>query len=366
VVRSLGLEHDDVVRFVNTLETESAARPAIIWTQERPDNNPFLVTTPRKDGVSINHQFEVIPGSDADTWSRCQSVDLKLNIAAAGDFAEALTYHKFFDFIDLIAEGQNPGTHQLHEQGEIYCLDFSSVFAASVLAEATWEDKQHPRLIIDTCSSPGGKAVYAWRALKPERLICNEVIRSRISPLISNIKRCGITPSLVTNADTAHLAESLQKMADIVLVDAPCSGQSLPAKGARAVGAFHPATINMNSNRQKRILANATKMVAPGGYLAYMTCTFSIEENEGVIRWLLKRFPSFEPQRIPHLEGFRSRIMDTPCYRLLPHQGLGAGAFACLLKLNQPPENTTPHLDWQTIKCIWRHDTQLGNTPLGT
>jgi 16S rRNA C967 or C1407 C5-methylase (RsmB/RsmF family) len=229
------------------------------------------------------------------------------------------------------------------------------VFAASVLAEAKFSNKCSPNLIVDTCSSPGGKAIYAWRACNPKRLVCNEVIGSRLSALISNIKRCRITPTIVTNADTAHLAVSIGETADIVLVDAPCSGQSLPAKGAKAFGAFHPATINMNSNRQKRILANSAKIVAPGGYLAYMTCTFSLDENEGVIKWFLKRFPNFEPQIVPHLEDFRSRISEFPCYRLMPHQGLGAGAFTCLLKNNQSSE-TEPLPNWQALKCVWRND----------
>lgn len=337
-------------RFMHCLEDESAARPAIIWTRGRPDENPFALGR-----LGENHELEDTPASQGNPPGTARSFGL----------ANAFTSHEVFNFIDPLTAGQNPGSHQLHERGDIYCLDFSSVFAASVLAQATWCDERRPGLIVDTCSSPGGKAVYAWRACRPERLVCNEVIGSRLSALISNIKRCNIAPTIVTNADIAHLAVSLQDAADIVLVDAPCSGQSLPAKGAKAVGAFHPTTINMNSNRQKRILANAAKMVAPGGYLAYMTCTFSIDENEGVIKWLLKRFPNFEAQSVPHLKEFYSRITDIPCYRLFPHQGLGAGAFTCLLKRKQSSEPipTPPHIDWQTLKCVWRND-QI--PPIGT
>jgi 16S rRNA C967 or C1407 C5-methylase (RsmB/RsmF family) len=118
----------------------------------------------------------------------------------------------------------------------------------------------------------------------------------------------------------------------VVIVDAPCSGQSLLAKGAKAPGCFHPVTINKNANRQKRILANAAQLVAPQGYLAYMTCTYSVEENEQVIEWLLERFPRLRPVVIPHLATHQSSLSSLPCYRLWPQTGLGAGAFTILLQ----------------------------------
>ena len=79
----------------------------------------------------------------------------------------------------------------------------------------------------------------------------------------------------------------------MVIVDAPCTGQSLLAKGDKALGCFHPVSINKSASRQKRIMANAAQTVAGGGYLAYMTCTFSTEENEQVGEWLMKQFPQF-------------------------------------------------------------------------
>ncbi len=119
---------------------------------------------------------------------------------------------------------------------------------------------------------------------------------------------------------------------DVVVVDAPCTGQSLLAKGETAPGCFHPVQINKNANRQRRILANAAQAVAPEGYLAYMTCAYSPEENEDTIAWLLARFPQFQPVIVPALHLFQSHLTDLPCYRMMPQDGLGAGAFTCLLR----------------------------------
>jgi 16S rRNA C967 or C1407 C5-methylase (RsmB/RsmF family) len=83
----------------------------------------------------------------------------------------------------------------------------------------------------------------------------------------------------------------------VVIVDAPCTGQSLLAKGDKALGCFHPVNINKSASRQKRIIANAAQTVAGEGYLAYMTCTFSPEENEQVGEWLMKKFPNSNRSR---------------------------------------------------------------------
>jgi 16S rRNA C967 or C1407 C5-methylase (RsmB/RsmF family) len=232
------------------------------------------------------------------------------------------------EWCDRLALGQQPGKHPLHDQGAFYCLDFSSVFAISVLQAIA----RPISTAIDVCAAPGGKSIFAWRALQPQQLISNEVIGKRIGALLSNLKRCQIQPAWITNLDSQVLAEQIPQTAQVVLVDAPCTGQSLIAKGGKAPGCFHPVTINNNANRQKRILANSAQLVAGQGYLVYTTCTYSPEENEQVIRWLLERFPHFQPVPVPHLQAYQSHLADFPCYRLFPQSGLGAGAFTVLLQ----------------------------------
>jgi 16S rRNA C967 or C1407 C5-methylase (RsmB/RsmF family) len=252
------------------------------------------------------------------------------------------------EFVDRAAAEERPGLAPLHEQGFYYCLDFSSVFAAMVLAAAT----PQPNLLIDVCAAPGGKSVFAWRLLHPALLIANEVIKKRTGVLIANLGRCGVAPAQVVSHDSSYLAECLPSAAEAAIVDAPCSGQSLLARGKESPGCFHPATINMNSNRQKRILANAAALVAPGGVLAYMTCTYSEKENEDVLRWLFRRFPHFRPQAVSPLAGYESALADFPCYRLWPQKGEGAGAFTSLLRNEDDGQDaSTP--DLSRMKTLW-------------
>jgi len=274
-------------QFIDALIHPQPFHPCILWCQTPPDSLPFAVESP-------------LP------WQP--------------------------DFVDRLAIATRPGQSPLHQQGYYYCLDFSSVFAASVLLTIPTP----VRLVVDMCASPGGKSLFAWRSLQPEFLLSNEVIGKRIGSLLSNLKRCTSltagTKMAIANLDPKILAQEIPNMADVVVVDAPCTGQSLLAKGEKAPGCFHPVAINKNANRQKRILANSAQVVAPQGYLAYMTCAYSVEENEAVSQWLIDRFPHVQPIPVPHLAPFQSRLAPFPCYRIFPQDRLGAGAFTILFQ----------------------------------
>ena len=261
--------------------------------------------------------------------------------------AERLSWQP--DFVDCVARSERPGAHPLHESGAYYCLDLSSVFCASPLTIVP----PGPELNIDMCAAPGGKSISAWRALRPQLLVSNEVIGKRLPALISNLKRCHIAPSIVTCHDTKHFSTVLQAAANLVLVDAPCSGQSLAAKGKDAPSGFHPVTVKRNAQRQRRILATAADAVAGGGHLLYMTCTFSIEENEKIVEWFLAKNSNFESVACPHLEQYRSRITDHHCYRLFPHQHHGAGGFTTLLRrIDDSAGDFSP----DSLRICWKND----------
>lgn len=254
------------------------------------------------------------------------------------------------EFADRLRRDQRPGQDERHDAGDYYCLAFSSIFEASVCFEVPHE----PELVIDVCAAPGGKSVFAWRQLNPRRLIANEIIGKRLGPLIGNFKRCGIRPATVTSLDPAQLAEQCPAAADLVIVDAPCSGQSLLSKGKPVTACFHTHVINHNRNRQRRILLNSVKMVKPGGYLAYMTCTYSDRENEGNVKWLLKNMPEFEPVEVGHLKEFRSHLSEVPTYRLWPQQKMGAGGFTALLRRREDTEEESESFAAAIVTAVWK------------
>lgn len=134
-------------------------------------------------------------------------------------------------------------------------------------------------------------------------------------------------------------AEQAPGCFDLILADAPCSGQSLLAKGIPNPGCFHAAATGGNAKRQRGILLAALQCLVPGGFLLYTTCTYAPEENERNVLYLLKRHPELETVSVPELEPFHSGLTEEACYRLMPFHGAGAGGFTCLLhkKGEKPP-----------------------------
>lgn len=261
------------------------------------------------------------------------------------------------DFVDFLAPGQRPGQSEWQEKGELYVLDPSSVAEASILQNIGGRVDS----VLDVCSAPGGKGIFAWRLLSPSLLVANDALRKRLGMLAFNLDRCRVQPALMISHDPSTLKERLEGQFDLVVVDAPCSGQSMAAKGKESGGGFHPATVNQNSNRQKRILACSAACVKPGGWLAYMTCTYSPEENEEVIAWLLKRFPEFRAVELGPMAELQTHLADLPCVRVWPHRGPGAGGFSCLMQ-RMEGEELDLDLEWlNSVDLRQPHRSHRGN-----
>lgn len=232
------------------------------------------------------------------------------------------------DWVDQIEETTQAARRDEYFEGKYYVLDYSSIVTASPLLLLP-----HCETILDMCSSPGGKAILAARIHTPNELVCNEVVPKRHAALVSNLRRCRIEAN-VTRLDPQRFKENYQEYFDLVMVDAPCSGQSLVSRGIEAEGAFLRHVVNANMTRQRRILANAAACVKNGGYLLYTTCTYSYEENEKNAKWFLRTHPTWNSVAVPHLQDYQSDHANLFCYRFGPQVGLGAGGFSCLLQKN--------------------------------
>jgi 16S rRNA C967 or C1407 C5-methylase (RsmB/RsmF family) len=288
------------IAFTRALQTPLPSAPAIVWCRDRPEPSPFPVLPP-------------YPWQPA--W------------------------------VDRLPPQVQPGRHDYHAQGYYYCMDVSSVFAGAVLGAIPIPEP----VVVDVCAAPGGKAVLAWRYLQPRLLLANEPIGKRLGMLVGNLRRCRVA-GVVLCQDSQQLATHLAHTADVVVVDAPCSGQSLLAKGEKNPGCFHPLTIRKNVNRQRRILANAVRLVKPGGYLAYMTCTYSPQENEENCRWLMTQYPGLQPVVVPDLAFAQSHVAEFPCYRCWPQAGMGAGAFTCLWHVRR--QGAGANLPWSWLAQV--------------
>lgn len=223
----------------------------------------------------------------------------------------------------------------LFHAGAYYVQEASSMFLEHIL-----ESLQVPKngIFLDLAAAPGGKSTLLSSYLGEEGfLVANEVIKARASILKENIIKWGIGNTLVTQNDPEHFS-NLEGLFDLVLVDAPCSGEGMFRKDPDARNEWSADHVNLCAMRQERIMDQAGALVKAGGYLIYSTCTFNEQENEDMLRFICSEF-SYEPVRIP-LESFWG-IVETTVeiedksyygYRFYPHKVDGEGFFICVLK----------------------------------
>ena len=149
--------------------------------------------------------------------------------------------------------------------------------------------------VLDLCAAPGGKSTHLLSYLQGEGLlVSNEISAKRVKVLVENLERWGSRNALVLNESPARLAANFPAYFDQILVDAPCSGEGMFRKDPGAIQYWSEAYVLECAQRQKEILIEALKMLAPGGELVYSTCTWSPEEDEEIVNWLLSEYPRLE------------------------------------------------------------------------
>lgn len=220
------------------------------------------------------------------------------------------------------------GKHPLHHAGAFYVQEPSAMSAVTAL------DVHPGDKVLDMCAAPGGKSTQIAARLSGTGLLwANEVVRPRAHILLSNIERMGVKNAVVSNMEADRLASQLAGFFDKVLVDAPCSGEGMFRKDRDAIFEWSPEHSKSCAERQKAILDVSSKAVAPDGVMVYSTCTFSRDENEGVVEDFLKNHPEFELIDTGCRFGEPSRFgegMDL-CRRVFPYNG-GEGHFVAKFK----------------------------------
>lgn len=196
--------------------------------------------------------------------------------------------------------------------------------------------------VLDVCAAPGGKATELGARLNGTGILAaNDLSNSRAKGLLKNIELMGIGNVLVLSEEPGKLIPHFKEYFDKILIDAPCSGEGMFRKDAKMIKAWEEHGPAFFSKIQKSIITQAAQMLRPGGMLLYSTCTFSPEENEQTIEYLLEQYPCFEICEMEGYEGFSQGIpemTDTKncslkkTVRIFPHRMKGEGHFLALLK----------------------------------
>ena len=219
----------------------------------------------------------------------------------------------------------------LFHVGSYYVQEASSMFVEQAV-------KQHlpeARVALDLCAAPGGKSTLL-RSLLPEDcvLVSNEVMRQRAQVLAENITKWGHPRCIVTSNYPADFTP-LGELFDLILVDAPCSGEGMFRKDEVAVAEWSPENVEVCWRRQRDILTDIWGTLRPGGLLIYSTCTFNTKEDEENVHWMMEELGAeLLPISIDESWGITpSLIPDVAhAYRFLPGRTRGEGFFLAALR----------------------------------
>lgn len=220
-----------------------------------------------------------------------------------------------------------------HHSGAYYVQEAGSMFIQQLVSQAITDSGQDLR-VLDLCASPGGKSTLLSSLISSDSLlVANEVIRARTSVLAENIRRWGRGNTAVSSNDAAHFGK-MNSFFDLIVVDAPCSGEGMFRKDLKAREQWSAEAVEMCAARQKRILSDIWPALKPHGILIYSTCTFNDSENEDNVRWLFDNFDC-QAVNISTQESWgimRGEVCGIETFRFLPHRVQSEGFFAAILR----------------------------------
>ena len=252
------------------------------------------------------------------------------------------------------------GNHPFHHAGMIYVQEPAAMAPAECL------DIQKDWKILDMCAAPGGKSTQLKNKLGENGLlVSNEIIPSRCKILTGNIERLGLKNVITTCMDTKRLADLFPKTFDMIMVDAPCSGEGMFRKDENSIAVWSMENVEKCALRQQEILENATACLKDGGYIVYATCTFSLEENEMTVDRFLQNHTEFEilpvTERVKAVTADGVQFKTCKCEnieyarRFYPHIAKGEGQFMALLHNKNDVKSEIPqNVKLQkTDKCVF-------------
>ena len=186
-----------------------------------------------------------------------------------------------------------PAKHPYYYAGLYYIQEPSAMAPAAYLPIEEGDN------VLDLCAAPGGKSTELGAKLnRSGMLVSNDISASRAKALLKNIEINGIPNALIVNEAPHKLAENFTEFFDKILVDAPCSGEGMFRKEPAIIKNWEQYGVGYYSKLQREILPSAIKMLKPGGYMIYSTCTFSTLEDEGSLKFILDNYPDMSVEKI--------------------------------------------------------------------
>ena len=230
---------------------------------------------------------------------------------------------------------EKPGKHPYYFAGLYYIQEPSAMSPGAYLPIEPGDR------VLDLCAAPGGKSTQLAARMKQEGvLVSNDISASRVKALLKNLENFGNRNGIVTSETSERLAGKWSGYFDKILIDAPCSGEGMFRKNESATKSWEAYGVQHCASLQRMILEDAVTLLKSDGMILYSTCTFSPEENEGMMDEFLKKHPDFKVVPLEPVGGImhgRPEFIQADetlsgALRLWPHHLEGEGHFVCLLQ----------------------------------
>jgi 16S rRNA (cytosine967-C5)-methyltransferase len=193
--------------------------------------------------------------------------------------------------IELGADARNPGIHaeEAFIKGAIEVQDEGSQLAALLSAAKPGEQ------VIDLCAGAGGKTLaLAAQMAGKGRLIATDYDKRQLAPIHERLSRAGVHNCDVrTPRGEGDALSDIRGSADLVMIDAPCTGTGTWRRNPDAKWRMRPGALELRLKSQAEVLDRAASLVKPGGRIAYVTCSVLASENGDQVRQFLGRQPDF-------------------------------------------------------------------------
>ena len=233
----------------------------------------------------------------------------------------------------ILLTDEKLGNSPIHHLGGIYLQEPSAMAPVNLVdINPSWN-------CLDMCASPGGKSGQVAERLTEGLLVSNEIDKKRCQTLFQNMERMGYDNVIVTNNDPKDLTNKFKGFFDLIILDAPCSGEGMFRKDSDAISMWNLGNVSACAKRDLDLLEYANLMLKTGGIIIYSTCTFNkFEDEEAINSFLQKHDYSVVKPNINVLGSGIKGLIDGSV-RFYPHNSVGEGQFMCAIKKNEEIES---------------------------
>ncbi len=230
-----------------------------------------------------------------------------------------------------LQRGNVPVTQtEVYAQHGVYLQSLASGLVSHIV------DPSPAEIVIDLCAAPGSKASHLAQLMKNQgNILALDNMPLRVEEMTRNLGRLGVRNTHVIFANSLKLPFRTNFSSKYVLVDPPCSNTGVIQTRPEVNWTMSPEKIRRLSRVQASLLEMGSKLVEPGGFLVYSTCSLTLDENEHLIRDFLDAnigFSLVPSQPWLGIAGFEGM---TECQRLFPHREDTEGFF--IAKLQREP-----------------------------